>query len=79
VSESLVFDVPRVTLSTLKLALYYDLATEKDGALTGKPEKSERALLKVMQRCPKPIALFIDECYAISNVESMHRDGVTAE
>jgi hypothetical protein len=23
--------VPRVTLSTLKLALYYDLATEKDG------------------------------------------------
>ena len=43
VSESLVFDVPRVTLSTLKLALYYDLATDKDGDLTGKPEKSERA------------------------------------
>jgi type II secretory pathway predicted ATPase ExeA len=43
VSESLVFDVPRVTLNTLKLALYYDLATEKDGDLTGKPEKSERA------------------------------------
>jgi type II secretory pathway predicted ATPase ExeA len=61
VSESLVFDVPRVTLSTLKLALYYDLATEKDGDLTGKPEKSERALLKVMQRCQKPIALFIDD------------------
>jgi type II secretory pathway predicted ATPase ExeA len=40
VSESLVFDVPRVTLNTLKLALYYDLATEKDGDLTGKPEKS---------------------------------------
>src|SRR5215510_4020201 len=61
VSESLVFDVPRVTLSTLKLALYYDLATEKDGDLTGKPEKSERALLKVMQRRQKPIALFIDD------------------
>jgi hypothetical protein len=42
-SESLMFDVPRVTLSTLKLALSYDLATEKDGNLTGKPEKSERA------------------------------------
>jgi type II secretory pathway predicted ATPase ExeA len=61
VSESLVFDVPRVTLNTLKLALYYDLATEKDGDLTGKPEKSERALLKVMQRCQKPIVLFIDD------------------
>ena len=60
-SESLLVDVPRVTLSTLKLALYYDLATEKDGDLTGKPEKSERALLKVMQRCQKPIALFIDD------------------
>ena len=34
---------------------------EKDGDLTGKPEKSERALLKVMQRCQKPIALFIDD------------------
>jgi hypothetical protein len=32
-AESLVFDVPRVTLTTLKLALYYDLATEKDGDL----------------------------------------------
>jgi type II secretory pathway predicted ATPase ExeA len=63
VSESLVFDVPRVTLSTLKLALYYDLATDKDGDLTGRPEKSERALLKVMRRCQKPIALFIDDAH----------------
>jgi type II secretory pathway predicted ATPase ExeA len=61
VAESLVFDVPRVTLNTLKLALYYDLATDKDGDLTGKPEKSERAVLKVMRRCQKPIALFIDD------------------
>ena len=61
VAESLVFDVPRVTLSTLKLALYYDLATDKDGDLPGKPEKSERALMKVMRRCQKPIALFIDD------------------
>ena len=55
VCESLVFDVPRVTLHTLKLALYYDLATEKDGDITSKPEKSERALMRVMQRCQKPI------------------------
>jgi len=53
--------VPWVTLNTLKLALYDDLATDKDGHLTGKPEKSERAFLKVMHRCQKPIALFIDD------------------
>jgi type II secretory pathway predicted ATPase ExeA len=61
VAESLVFDGPRVTLNTLKLALYYDLATDKDGDLTGTSETSERALLKVMHRCQKPIALFIDD------------------
>jgi type II secretory pathway predicted ATPase ExeA len=61
VAESLVCDVPRVTLSTLKLALYYDLATDKDGDLPGKPEKRERALMQVMRRCQKPIALFIDD------------------
>src|SRR5215471_16389161 len=63
VAESLGFDVPRVTLSTLKLALYYDLATDKDGDLPSKPEKSERALMKVMRRCQKPIALFIDDSH----------------
>jgi type II secretory pathway predicted ATPase ExeA len=61
VAESLVFDVPRVNLSTLKLALYYDLATEKDGDLPTKAEKSERALMTVMRRCQKPIALFVDD------------------
>ena len=63
VCESLVCAVQRVTLSTLKLALYYDLATEKDGDITGKPAKSERALMKVMQRCQKPICLFIDDAH----------------
>ena len=65
VCESLVFDGPRVTLNTLKLALYDDLATEKDGDITGKPEKSERALMKVMQRCQKPICLFIDDAHDV--------------
>src|SRR5919198_1192191 len=65
VCESLVFEVSKVTLTTLKLALYYDLATEKDGDITGKPEKSERALMKVMQRCQKPICLFIDDAHDV--------------
>jgi len=45
--------------------LYYDLAPDKDGDITGKPEKSERALMKVMQRCQKPICLFIDDAHDV--------------
>jgi hypothetical protein len=32
---------------------HYHLATDKDGDLPSKPEKSERALMKVMRRWPK--------------------------
>ena len=32
-----------------------------DGDITGKPEKSERALMQVIQRCQKPLCLFIDD------------------
>ena len=40
---------------------HHDLATDKDGGLPSKPEESERAdLMKVIRRCQKPIALFID-------------------
>lgn len=63
VSESLTFKVERVNLDTLKLALYYDLATEKDGELPSKLEKSERALIRVMARCQKPIVLFVDDSH----------------
>jgi type II secretory pathway predicted ATPase ExeA/predicted XRE-type DNA-binding protein len=61
VAESLSFTVTRVTLDTLKLALYSDLATDKDGELPIKTEKSERALIRVMRRCQKPIVLFVDD------------------
>lgn len=61
VAESISFTVTRVTLDTLKLALYSDLATDKDGELPTKTEKSERALVRVMLRCQKPIVLFVDD------------------
>lgn len=61
VAESLSFTVTRVTIDTLKLALYSDLSTDKDGELPSKTEKSERALMRVMQRCQKPIVLFVDD------------------
>jgi type II secretory pathway predicted ATPase ExeA len=74
VCESLVFDGQRVTLHTLTLALYDDLATDKDGDITGKPEKSERALMKVMQRCPTPLCLFMDDA---PDVHGQTRRGLT--
>jgi type II secretory pathway predicted ATPase ExeA len=40
---------------------HHDLATDKDGDLPSKPEKSERALMNVMRSWQKPIALFIDD------------------
>lgn len=62
-SASLVFDGPRVHLSTLNLALFDDLATDKDGDLPAKPDKSERALLHLMHRGDKPIAWLVDDAH----------------
>jgi type II secretory pathway predicted ATPase ExeA len=84
VAESLVCDVPRVTLTTLKLALYYDLATEKDGDLPTKAEQSERALMRVMRRCAKPVVLVVDDAHDLHSqtlrglkqlIEKTHRRG----
>jgi type II secretory pathway predicted ATPase ExeA len=61
VSDSLSLTVPRVNLEALKRALYDDLATQKAGDLTMKTEKSERALIRVMRRCQKPVVLFVDD------------------
>ena len=65
IAESLAVDVDRVSLSTLKLALFYDLATEKDGEPPTKPEKSERALIKLILRHEKPIVLFVDDAHEL--------------
>lgn len=65
VCASLVFAVQRGTRPTLKWALYDDLATAKDGDITGKPDKSERALMQVLQRCQKPICLCSDDAHDV--------------
>jgi type II secretory pathway predicted ATPase ExeA len=66
VAESLAVDINRVSLNTLKLALYYDLATEKDGDLPSKPEKSERVLINLIQRCERPVVLFVDDAHDLN-------------
>ena len=60
VARSLAVDKDRVSLGTLIMALFYDLATEKDIKIPPQPEKRERQLLDLISKRRKPIALFID-------------------
>jgi type II secretory pathway predicted ATPase ExeA len=50
----------RVNLGTLIMALFYDLATEKDIKIPPQPEKRERQLLDLISKRRKPIVLFIE-------------------
>ena len=71
VARSLAVDKDRVNLGTLILALFYDLATEKDIKIPPQPEKRERQLLDLISKRRKPIALFIDEAH------DLHRKTLT--
>jgi type II secretory pathway predicted ATPase ExeA len=63
VSKSLAVDKDRVHLGTLIMALFYDLATEKDVTIPTQPEKRERQLLDLIHKRRKTVALFVDEAH----------------
>ncbi len=64
--QSLAVEKHRVTLATLKLAIFYGLATEKDpDDLPAKPEKSEFILMRAIRRGARPIALFVDDAHDV--------------
>jgi type II secretory pathway predicted ATPase ExeA len=63
VSKSLSVEKGRVNLTTLILALFYDLATERDFKIPSQPEKRERALQALIKKRHKPVALFVDEAH----------------
>lgn len=63
VSKSLSVEKGRVNLGTLILALFCDLATEKDFKIPSQPEKRERMLQALIKKRQKPVALFIDEAH----------------
>lgn len=65
VSRSLAVDKERVTLPTLMMALFYDLATEKEPVMPTQTEKRERRLLALMKKRRKPICLFIDDAHGL--------------
>lgn len=63
VAKSLSVEKARVTLSTLIMALFYDLSTEKDLKIPTQSEKRERKLQELIKKRQKPVALFIDEAH----------------
>jgi type II secretory pathway predicted ATPase ExeA len=65
VAEALPVDVPRVNLATLTRALYYAWATDPAGALPRKTDKSERACMQVLRRCPKPSGLLVEDGHEV--------------
>jgi type II secretory pathway predicted ATPase ExeA len=65
VSRSLAVESDKVSLSTLITALFYDLSTEKDLKVPTQPEKRERQLLALIQKCRHPIALFVDDAHGL--------------
>lgn len=63
VAKSLSVEKSQISLGTLILALFYDLATEKDFKVPTQPERRERALRDLIKRRQKTVALFIDEAH----------------
>ena len=62
-SKSLSVEKGQISLATLIMALFYDLATEKDFKIPTQPERRERALRDLIRKRQKPIALFIDDAH----------------
>jgi type II secretory pathway predicted ATPase ExeA len=67
VAKSMSVDKERVSLSTLLLAMFYDLATEKDFVIPTQSERRERALRELIRKRKKPVVLFIDEAHDLQS------------
>jgi len=63
VAKFLAIEKSKINLTTLMMALFLDLATDKDGRMPTQTERRERALLELIKKRHKPIALFIDEAH----------------
>ena len=63
VAKSLSVDGAQTTLGTLILALFFDLANEKDFKIPTQPERRERALRDLVKKRNKPVALLVDDAH----------------
>ena len=62
-SKSLSLEKSQISLATLIMALFYDLATEKEYKFPTQPERRERALRDLIKKRQRPIALFINDAH----------------
>jgi type II secretory pathway predicted ATPase ExeA len=67
VCRSLSTDKKRVTISTLYMALFFDLVKDKNFKIPNQAEQRERKLLELVKKQDKPIVLFIDEAHDLSS------------
>jgi type II secretory pathway predicted ATPase ExeA len=65
VSKSQSVEKGLVNLGTLIMALFYDLATEKDFKIPTQSERRERMLQALIKKRQKPVALFVDEAHSL--------------
>jgi type II secretory pathway predicted ATPase ExeA len=65
ISRCLAIDKDKVNVGVLMSALFLDLSTEKDAKPPNHPELRERKLLALIQKCRKPVVLFVDEAHDI--------------
>jgi type II secretory pathway predicted ATPase ExeA len=63
VSKALSVEKSQIHLGGLIVALFADLATDKDVKIPTQPERRERALRDLVRRRQKPIALLIDDAH----------------
>ncbi|MGB3612177.1 MAG: AAA family ATPase [Elainellaceae cyanobacterium] len=67
ISSALAVDKHRVNLTTLMTALFLDLATERDFKPPSQPERRERKLLELVEKCRKPVVLIVDDAHDLHN------------
>jgi type II secretory pathway predicted ATPase ExeA len=63
VSRSLAVDKDRITVNTLMLAMFYDLATDKDFKVPKQPEQRERRLVELIRERKKTLILVVDDAH----------------
>ena len=63
VSKALSVEKSQIHLGGLIVALFADLATDKDVKIPTQPERRERALRDLVKKRQKPIALLIDDAH----------------
>jgi type II secretory pathway predicted ATPase ExeA len=65
VSKSMALVKDRVTVDTLVIAMFHDLATEREVSIPGQAEKRERKLVELISKRKKSVVLLVDEAHRL--------------